>query len=187
MVNFAEEARTNLRAHENVIPRSVADHVAEALAAEAVAYAPDARHAVVHVDRFRFHFSMFKLAGGLAASAQILLDPGKGSLIQGLGILAAAAAFSDSVRRLTIEEAAVCQSLWERRTATGLAVATYDELRDGLLEKTDDSQVLEKRLDAALASLERLQVIQRQLSSNTVELMDLMFVRKSRAIRQGDR
>nr|WP_315189607.1 hypothetical protein [uncultured Albidiferax sp.] len=181
-MDTTDQARKHLLRHD-ILPAEVINFVANRLEEEQANYFIQARGALAGDPKFLFHFSLFKLVGGLSASAQLLLDPSKSGLLQGLAILAAAAAFTDSIKKLSIEEAVVCQSLWEQKTSSGQAVSSYHDLKLRLVAKTGEEQAVEKRLDSALASLERLQVVQRHLANETVELLDLMFVRKPRNLR----
>lgn len=135
----------------------------------------DAQAAVASYGRHRFHVSVLKLMSGLAGIGKTLMDDAHPALFVGLGVIAAISSLVDSVRAISLDEAAVCQAIHDlKEEGEGLTVAN-SLVTERLASLSGQSDNLDSRYEAAVASLERLGVVTRERGSDSVALRDLIF------------
>lgn len=177
---FDEYKKQAIATQGDVVPRAVLELVFEIIEKDPLVTAPiNADGAFAGFGKQNFHISPFKLASGLAGLTKALLDPST-LLFEGLGIVAAVATLSESVRKVTVDEAAICQALYEARKLDGQPTVSQPALVEKLAELTGEKNELQARYDAAIASLQRLRIVELELARDSVRMTDWVLIGRRR-------
>lgn len=76
----------------------------------------DSHGAVAVFGKYRYQVSIPKLCMALAALTRPLFDPGHAEIYIGLGLIAALAGIDGAFKRISLDEAAVCEALYRSAT-----------------------------------------------------------------------
>jgi hypothetical protein len=121
--------------------------------------------------KYRYQISIRKLGAALAGLAQPLFDEKHGAIFIGLGIIALVAGLDGVARRITLDEAAVCQALYARIGET-LSVA---DLAIEFADLTGNKADVDARLSKAASHLDEMGVVTIDSVRKTVTLQEVVF------------
>lgn len=135
----------------------------------------DSENALMRFGRHRYHISITKLAAGLAAVAKTVADSSLSPLFVGLGIIISISTLADSVRSISLDEAAICEALYNRYKADGNKFLSEQQIRESIAKLTGKDNLIDERYEAALSGLQRSRIVDVDIAQDRISLQEYVF------------